>query len=316
MLYGYPSAQEASRLKSLLNDFSKASGTHVNSSKSQIFFFHTPPPVKSAITRILGFQAASLPSTYLGAPLTASAIKQPAWRVLLEKLDSKLNLWTHRSLNLASRVVLIKSILQAMPLYLFSILAAPKWVLKKLRNIQRDFLWGSSATNRKWALVKWETVCRPKSKGGIGLRDPESSNTIMNAKIWWQWLTNPDKLWANIWTAKYTNNMPQAELIRFKPTIKGSLIWNAAKQHHQLIQKHSFWEIRNGQSARFWMDAWNQQPKLSNVLSPRIIPDRQEQQQATVHRFWEQEAVNGFRQWRSSNQITTDANVHEAIALE
>eukprot|EP00253_Pinus_taeda_P003190 PITA_03190 len=138
-------------------------GRHINS-KSQIFFFHTPPPVKSAITHILGFQAASLPSTYLGAPLTASAIKQPTWRALLDKLDSKLNLWTHRSLNIASRVVLIKSILQAMPLHLFSILAAPKWVLKRLRNIQRDFLWGSSATNRKWALVKWDTVCRLKTK--------------------------------------------------------------------------------------------------------------------------------------------------------
>eukprot|EP00253_Pinus_taeda_P021028 PITA_21028 len=176
-----------------------------------------------------------------------------------------------------------------MPLYLFSILAAPKWVLKRLRNLQWDFLWGSSATNHKWALVKWDTVCRPKNKGGIGLRDPEYSNTIMNAKIWWQWLTNPDKLWAKIWTAKYTNNMPQAELIRFKATISGSLIWNAAKQHHQLIQKHSFWEIRNGHSARFWKDAWNQQSKLSSVLPPMIIPNRQEQQHATVHQFWEHE---------------------------
>eukprot|EP00253_Pinus_taeda_P029368 PITA_29368 len=61
MLYGYPSAQEASRLKSLLNEFSDASGTHVNSSKSQIFFFHTPPSVKSAVSRILGFQSATLP---------------------------------------------------------------------------------------------------------------------------------------------------------------------------------------------------------------------------------------------------------------
>eukprot|EP00253_Pinus_taeda_P017843 PITA_17843 len=272
--------------------------------------------VKSAITRILGFQAATLPSTYLGAPLTASAIKQPAWRVLLGKLDSKLSLWTYRSLNFASRVVIIKSILQAMPLYLFSILAAPKWVLKRLRNIQRDFLWGSSATNRKWALVKWDTVCKPKSKGGIGLRDPEKSNAIMNAKIWWQWLIHPDKLWTNIWIAKYTNNIPQTNLIRFKPTLNGSLIWNAAKQHHQLIQKHNFWEIRDGQRARFWMDAWNQQPKLSNVLSPRIIPDSQEQQHATVHRFWGQATVNGYRQWLPSNQITTDANEQEAIALE
>eukprot|EP00253_Pinus_taeda_P031502 PITA_31502 len=276
MLYGYPSAQEASRLKSLLKDFSDASGLHVNNAKSQIFFFHTPPSVKLAITRILGFHAASLPSTYLGAPLTASAIKQPAWRVLLEKFESKLNLWTYRSLNMANRAVLIKSILQAMPLYLFSILAAPKWVLKRLRNLQRDFLWGSSASHRKWALVKWEMICKPKSKGGIGLRDPESSNIIMNAKIWWQWLTNPDKIWASIWTAKYTNNSPQNEIIRYEPM----------------------------------------QPKLSNILPPRLIPNRQEQQLATVHQFWKQDLANGFRQWSPSNQIITNATKQEEITLE
>lgn len=192
MLFGYPSVQEASHLKDHLNDFSEASGTHVNCSKSQIFFFHTPPSVKLAVICILGFPSVTLPSKYLGAPLTASAIKQPAWRSLLENLDSSLNLWTYSSLNLARRVVLIKFVLQAMPLYPFSILAAPKWVLKRIRNLQHEFLWGSSATNRKWVLVKWSTICMPKDKGGIGLRDLEYSNSIMNAKIWWQWVTNPN----------------------------------------------------------------------------------------------------------------------------
>jgi len=155
-----------------------------------------------------------------------------------------------------------------MPLYLFSILAAPKWVLKSIRNLQRNFLWNSAATNRKWALVKWSNVCMPKEKGGIGLRDPEKSNSIMNAKIWWQWITCPDKPWGQIWTAKYAGNRPQEELIHFIPTEKGSAIWNAAKQHYQLIQKHSFWEIRNGCTARFWTDAWNQRPKLQDILHP------------------------------------------------
>lgn len=39
------------------------------------------------------------------------------------------------------------------------------------------------------------------------------------------------------------------------PNAKGSLIWNAAKQHFLLIQQHSFWEVRNGETARFWIDA-------------------------------------------------------------
>lgn len=114
----------------------------------------------------------------------------------------------------------------------------------------------------------------PKDKGGIGLRDLEYINSIMNAKIWWQWVTNPNKPWVKIRTTKYADNIPQEELIRFTPTEMGSLIWNAAKQHYQLIQQHSFWEIRNSHTTIFWTDAWNQMPKLTNVLHPSLIPDR------------------------------------------
>eukprot|EP00253_Pinus_taeda_P021219 PITA_21219 len=183
MLYGYPSIQEARHLKSLLADFSEASGTSINQSKSQIFFFHTPSVIQSAILRILRFSSTKLPSTYLGAPLIASNLKHSAWKSLLDKLEAKLSSWTHRSLNMASRLVLIKSILQAMPLYLFSILAAPKWALKELKVIQRAILWGNSGLHRKWALVKWETACLPKKGGGIGLRDPTHSNAVMGARI-------------------------------------------------------------------------------------------------------------------------------------
>lgn len=63
-------------------------------------------------------------------------------------------------------MVLVKAILQLMPLYLFSVLATPKWVLKRIKNLQRNFLWGSSGQNRKWALVKWMIVCLPKNTVG------------------------------------------------------------------------------------------------------------------------------------------------------
>lgn len=71
-----------------------------------------------------------------------------------------------------------------MLLYLFSILATPKWVLRNIRNLQRNFLWGSSGHNIKWALVKWTEVCLLKSVGGLGLRDPLHSNNIMGVRIW------------------------------------------------------------------------------------------------------------------------------------
>lgn len=75
MLFGHPSVQEARQFKTLVSDFSKASGANVNQFKSQIFFFNTPVPSQNAIARILGFTIASLPYKYLGAPLMASALK-------------------------------------------------------------------------------------------------------------------------------------------------------------------------------------------------------------------------------------------------
>jgi len=192
MLFGHPSVQEARKLKSILSTFSDASGALINRVKSQIFFFNTSIPIQKVVGRILGFTSASLPSKYLGAPLMASALKHSSWKQLLEKLENRLSLSTNHALNMAGRLVLIKSVLQSMPLYLFSILAAPKWVLKDIKNLQSNYLWGGSGKNRKWALLKWDKVCLPKNAGGVGLRDPEHNNKAMGAKIWWRWLANPN----------------------------------------------------------------------------------------------------------------------------
>eukprot|EP00253_Pinus_taeda_P018778 PITA_18778 len=198
ILFEHPYVQEARQLKSLLTDFSEASGASINKSKSQIFFFHTPAITQATIACILGFSIADLPSKYLGVPLTTSALNHSSWKILLEKLEAFLSSWTHRSLNMASRVVLIKSVLHSMSVYLFSIIAAPKWVLKEIKHLQRSFLWGSSGLKHKWALVKWDTTCLPKSSGGTGLRDPSHNNEVMGSRIWWKWLTAPLTPWASL----------------------------------------------------------------------------------------------------------------------
>jgi len=282
ILFGHPLVQEALIFKSLLNEYSEAFGASINIEKSQIFFFHTPPSIQSSITRILKFSKASLPSKYLGTPLTDSALKHSSWHLLLEKLEARLSSWTFRALNMASWLVLVKAILQSMPLYLFSVLAAPKWVLKRIKNLQCNFLKGSSSQNSKWALVKWTTVCLPKKYGGAALRDSQNSNDVMGASIWWKWLSAPNTPWATLWTTKYENNRPPENLIRLLPTEKGSLIWNVARQHRDMIQKHSFWEIRDGSNACFWVDSWQQRPRLSNFFKPPHTDDWASQQKEKV----------------------------------
>ena len=87
-------------------------------------------------------------------------------------------------------IVLIKYVLQSMALYIFYVLVAPKWVLKAMRNLQINFLWGGNREKRKWVLVEWTDVCTTKSQVGLGLRDSKVCNEIMNAHLWWNWVSN------------------------------------------------------------------------------------------------------------------------------
>lgn len=130
MLMAYPDVHEAKELKRTLKLFAEASGMEVNPCKSSTFFFNTPPLTQRNITKILGFQVGTLPTKYLGIPLSDTTIKQASWQDLLDKLKSKLAEWSLRPLNFPSRLTLVKAVLQSMPAYLFSILAAPKSVLK------------------------------------------------------------------------------------------------------------------------------------------------------------------------------------------
>lgn len=91
MLFGHPSSSEAKSFKALLELFSEASGTSINASKSQLFFFNTPVSIQRNIAHILGFTIAVLPSKYLGAPLMVSALKNASWRMLLDKLEARLS---------------------------------------------------------------------------------------------------------------------------------------------------------------------------------------------------------------------------------
>ena len=96
-----------------------------------------------------------------------------------------------------------------MPIYLFSVLAAPKSIIKQIKNIHRNFLWGGTKGDRKWPLVYWKTICTSKAVGGLGLRDPLENNKVMSEKNWWIWVNYEDELWEKMWHLKYAPQWPQ-----------------------------------------------------------------------------------------------------------
>ena len=86
------------------------------------------------IAQIMGFSITQdwKSFKYLGLPLCIKALLGEFWHHFIQKIREKMEKWGSRWLNLASRVVLIKSVLSALPLYQFSTLLAPKGILKEM----------------------------------------------------------------------------------------------------------------------------------------------------------------------------------------
>eukprot|EP00253_Pinus_taeda_P020137 PITA_20137 len=270
MLQGIPTVKEALAYKKILSDFAMASGMEVNLSKSKIFFFNTNIAIQRNISRILGFQRDSLPSNYLGVPLTVKPLHKNIWETIINKLQERTRKWTMRSLNLAGRLVLTKAVLQAIPVFMLSAIPAPKGILLQMRNIQRDFLWVKGEEKKKWALVAWEKICKPKNHEGLGLDDLEILSKVLGAKLWWRWIKEPGAHWAIIWKEKYASSWLDNDCIRM-----------------------------DDREALFWEDRWQQEPILLREDLEDLKAETDTKELTKVKDFWDQNnSLGKWRNWR------------------
>lgn len=94
------------------------------------------------------------------------------------------------------------------------------------------------------------------------MRDPKILNKVLGAKLWWRWVQGGNDVWKRIWNQKY--NMPDTTdgRLRAEETPRGSQTWELAIRNRDIVKNYAFWEIWEGNSARFWGDGWKQRDKL------------------------------------------------------
>ncbi|RVW30293.1 Transposon TX1 uncharacterized 149 kDa protein [Vitis vinifera] len=143
------------------------------------------------------------PSTYLGLPLGASHKSVKVWDGVEERMRKKLALWKRQFISKGGRITLIRSTLANMPTYLMSLLRMPRVVKLRLEKIQRDFLWGGGALEKRPHLVKWAVVCTHKKMGGLGIRNLSILNRALLCKWSWRFAVERDSYWKLIISTKY-----------------------------------------------------------------------------------------------------------------
>jgi hypothetical protein len=107
---------------------------------------------------------------------------------VIDKVQKRLAAWKSNTLSMAGRLTLLQSVTAAIPIYTMQSAQLPVATCERLDKLNRDFLWGHTENKSKVHLVKWDTVCQPKCKGGLGLKKTAWMNQVLLAKSGWRLL--------------------------------------------------------------------------------------------------------------------------------
>ena len=88
-------------------------------------------------------------------------------------------MWKRQYISKGERLTLIWSTLANLPIYFMFVLTLPRTIKLRLKQIQRDFLWGGGALERKPHLVRWALVCLDNRKGDLGVKCLSSLNKAL-----------------------------------------------------------------------------------------------------------------------------------------
>ena len=100
----------------------------------------------------------------------------------------------------------------------------------------RKFLWqGGKVQKKKFHLVKWDTVKTSKSRGGLGIRDPEKMNKALGPKLIWRLVIGKKEWWKEVIRKKYIK-IPRSKILDNPWIGKGTSLWLLCKLSINLIQ--------------------------------------------------------------------------------
>ncbi|XP_056850920.1 uncharacterized protein LOC130506757 [Raphanus sativus] len=241
-------------LKNILEKYEVASGQSINCLKSAITFSaKTPIETRRRVKAELNIVGEGGIGKYLGLPEHFNRKKRDIFASIIDRIRQKSHSWTSRYLNGAGKLVLLKSILSAMPTYAMTCFKLPKSFCKQIQTVLTRFWWDDKPDHRKMSWVAWSTLTLPKRAGGLGCREIEKFNDALLAKLAWRILKFPESLLAQTLAGKYCHSTPFLSTPAPKSASHG---WRGVIAGREVLRQGLGWVIGNGSDINAWSDPW------------------------------------------------------------
>ena len=166
---------------------------------------------------------------------------------MVDRIRHRAASWTTRFLSKAGKLTMLKSVLTTMPNHTMPCFLLPVSLCKRIQSTLTRFWWDGPDGKRKMCWVAWDTLTRPKAKGGLGLRDIQLFNQALLAKVAWRILTVPNCLLSRILLGKYCHNKSFLEVSVPSVCSHG---WRSILHGLELLKSNLGKVIGNGQTTK------------------------------------------------------------------
>ncbi|XP_071728890.1 uncharacterized protein [Rutidosis leptorrhynchoides] len=212
----------------------------------------------SLLASWFGCKEGSFPFNYLGLPIGENLRSQKSWKPVYDKFKNRLSDWKAKSISFGGRLTLIKSVLNSLPLYYFSLFKVPLSVIKELEGQGKETsFWDESwcgeecfhtafprlfrlelnktatvANRIGWAegsaVFKWEWACEPKWRASSELSklcDIISSYTTSGkSNDAWTWKYENNGIYTTKSLTSILHGLAVASRVTPEPTILNKLV--------------------------------------------------------------------------------------------
>ena len=204
-----------------------------------------------------GFRRTTDHGKYLGIPSFISRSKRKTFEFLKDSVWARKNNWNNKKLSRVGNEVLLKSVAQALPNYVMSVILLLMWVCHDIKRMFNAFWWGDKMNGGKgitW--MRWDRLSMPKAFGGMGfslLEDCMSLNITLLCKQGWKLLTVPTSLVAQVYRVRY---FPRSSSLDSSLGSNPSYTWRSIWATRDMLCKHCRLRVGDGAQISITKDPW------------------------------------------------------------